>query len=1369
MHANYFLLPVPQCLGAIAISPARQILKAVLPRFAFFAAVAFLLLSGGSALAAQLIWDPLGNNSGAGSGNWDTTAGNNFWWNGASDTIWSQTSSTSPTMGAVFNGPDAAAGTYNITNDVVQVAITNLQVNNNGYTFYGANAIYVGSSDTLSVAPNKTVTFNCPMAGSGTSPFWVLGSGATMNVPGSITSGQQVRLAGAAGSVFNLSGSDAPAILYVLGQVNLTAGSMTPSSSFFVGYNQTINGTAYASGTFTVSGSATATFNGNIYIIGRASGSGTLILTNNASVTIGNSTANRNLAINYDSSASSSGTVNVYGGTLTVGSGSQTANVIDFFDTAASGAGSGATAILNQTGGTINAVNGIVFGPASGSFVGGTASLTNSGGFLYVGSKGIGLNTVAPPVCNISLSGGTVGATANWSSSMPMTLASNNGNITFQCADSGGSQWNISLSGTLSGSGGFYETGGGTLALSGTNVVSGSIIVSNGTLAIVTGNAMTYGPITVDGSTASPTLSARVSNRGQSFTTGILTYSSGTPTADFQFGLLPPSTTTGAIQVNGNLNFTTTPAVTVEGTALAIGTYPLIHYSGTLSGTAPNSLTLPIYAAGYVTNLTASKTIALVITSSTYNPAFVWAVGNGNWDTNANNWKQFGNPTNYADGDAVLFDDTASGASPLTITLNTNVSPSFMTANNSTKQYIITGTGSIGGVAGLTILGGGTLTLKGTNTYSGGTTVSAGQLNINNGGTATASAIGTGPLTLNNGVVIDNTSGADVTLQTANAETWGGNFSYAGSTNNFNTGTGQITMNGPVSINVSSNALIVGGNISDNGNNYQLTKTGNGALTLSVGNSFGGGLTLQSGLLNLGDANATGQGAFAIYGGSIDNVSGQTLQLSGPSAYTWGGSFNFVGTTNLDLNTMQINIPNGIGGMTLNVASNTLYTEGVIANNNTTVTKTGGGTWDIGGGAGGTESLGLIVSGGKVILEKSGQAISGGNNFGLTVNANGLVVDGNSYQIHSASAVAVPVNLSGGVWDLNGFNENIDKLNLGSGGTLRNSAANNISTVKITPGDMAQLSGTNCTFDIEAPDAVLNFNGIIAGSGSLLKIGAGLLNLNSNNVYTGNTIVENGTLALPGASSISDSALIYLATTNAALDLTQNTDTNGNPTPTLALMVGQTLGGFGVVTGLVQTAAGSTLAPGSSTTVGQLAVLGISGSNILDGVTMMKLNKGGLTNDELIVSGSLVYGGTLALTNMSGNLAAGDSFKLFSVGGGASGAFATITPPRPGFPAFGLAWDTNNLTTNGTLAIISASVPPPPVISAVTKSGATLTISGTNGLAYEPFIVLAATNLALPLASWMPVATNAFDGSGHFSVALTITTTPQLFFTLSVQ
>src|SRR5580704_17063651 len=103
-----------------------------------------LSLCAASVPAASLIWDPNQTDGVTpdGSGNWDTTATNTVWFNGTSDVAWSQTSTTSPTMGAVFGGADAAPGTYNITNDAGQIAITNLTVNNNGYTFYGPNAIY---------------------------------------------------------------------------------------------------------------------------------------------------------------------------------------------------------------------------------------------------------------------------------------------------------------------------------------------------------------------------------------------------------------------------------------------------------------------------------------------------------------------------------------------------------------------------------------------------------------------------------------------------------------------------------------------------------------------------------------------------------------------------------------------------------------------------------------------------------------------------------------------------------------------------------------------------------------------------------------------------------------------------------------------------------------------------------------------------------------------------------------------------------------------------------------------------------------------------------------------------------------------------
>jgi autotransporter-associated beta strand protein len=66
-------------------------------------------------------------------------------------------------------------------------------------------------------------------------------------------------------------------------------------------------------------------------------------------------------------------------------------------------------------------------------------------------------------------------------------------------------------------------------------------------------------------------------------------------------------------------------------------------------------------------------------------------------------------------------------------------------------------------------------------------------------------------------------------------------------------------------------------------------------------------------------------------------------------------------------------------------------------------------------------------------------------------------------------------------------------------------------------------------------DGVLNFNGILSGSGSLVKTGLGLLNLNSNNTYTGNTTVSGGTLAL-AFPCLANASTVTVAT-NAMLQL----------------------------------------------------------------------------------------------------------------------------------------------------------------------------------------------------------------------------------------
>jgi hypothetical protein len=126
-------------------------------------------------------------------------------------------------------------------------------------------------------------------------------------------------------------------------------------------------------------------------------------------------------------------------------------------------------------------------------------------------------------------------------------------------------------------------------------------------------------------------------------------------------------------------------------------------------------------------------------------------------------------------------------------------------------------------------------------------------------------------------------------------------------------------------------------------------------------------------------------------------------------------------------------------------------------------------------------------------------------------------------------------------------------------------------------------------------------------------------------------------------------------------------------------------------------------------------------------------------------TGSIVYGGVLVLTNVSGALTSGDSFRLFDASG-YSGSFTNIVPAIPGV---GLAWNTNTLASNGTLTIVSAATPQPQ-ISGLSLTASGLVISGSNGVANWPYLVLSATNLAVPAGNWQVNTTNTFDSSGNF-------------------
>lgn len=275
----------------------------------------------------------------------------------------------------------------------------------------------------------------------------------------------------------------------------------------------------------------------------------------------------------------------------------------------------------------------------------------------------------------------------------------------------------------------------------------------------------------------------------------------------------------------------------------------------------------------------------------------------------------------------------------------------------------------------------------------------------------------------------------------------------------------------------------------------------------------------------------------------------------------------------------------------------------------------------------------------------------------------------------------------------------------------------------------------------------------IVPDGGLTKLDSGTLNLITTNSYTGETLVNGGTLALNGGASISNSAIISVSS-GATLDASVH---NGSA---LTIENGQTLTGSGTVKGNITIANGATLAPG-----GSLSTLTFNNNLTLNGgsTTLVEISDTPTTNDMAQVAGNLILNGTLVVTNAGSNyLTAGDSFKIFNAAN-FSGAFTNIVPS---YPQPGLKWDTSALT-NGVLKIIAAPIP---TIARIGLAGTNIIISGTNGQGNEAYLILSSTNLALPLTNWTVVATNSFDNLGNFSVTNSSTSfAQQTFYLLQLQ
>ncbi|MGO9115610.1 MAG: autotransporter-associated beta strand repeat-containing protein [Thermoguttaceae bacterium] len=225
-----------------------------------------------------------------------------------------------------------------------------------------------------------------------------------------------------------------------------------------------------------------------------------------------------------------------------------------------------------------------------------------------------------------------------------------------------------------------------------------------------------------------------------------------------------------------------------------------------------------------------------------------------------------------------------------------------------------------GGSQSLSLSGGGTLVLAGSNTYSGGTTIGSGLLQAGNNSALGASAAA---LAVNTGGTLD------VHGYTVNVGQLGG----SGIIDNLS-GSGSLTVgNGNVSSTFS-------GTVQNSFGQLSLIKTGSGTLTLTGSNTYAGSTSVAAGTLAINAPTA-----FPV-GSSLSVVAGATFNVNaGPQtigAITGGGSFNVTGTAAITAASIVQGSTSVASGATLNLTGPGAAAPGLTIANSGSLNVTGG-------------------------------------------------------------------------------------------------------------------------------------------------------------------------------------------------------------------------------------------------------------------------------------------------------------------------------------------------------------------------------------------------------------------------------------------
>jgi autotransporter-associated beta strand protein len=567
--------------------------------------------------------------------------------------------------------------------------------------------------------------------------------------------------------------------------------------------------------------------------------------------------------------------------------------------------------------------------------------------------------------------------------------------------------------------------------------------------------------------------------------------------------------------------------------------------------------------------------------------------------------------------ESITFDP---GANAYTIETNSNmltIQGAGIVNNSGTTQTIINNATAINAVAGVTVFSGTATAGSATITNDGGTAfaTSGGFTNFSAGSTA-----GSATITNDAGTAISPGATAFHDSSTAGSATITNNGGTASATSggattfyvNSNAGSATIANKGGTASGTSGGATT----FYDNSNAGSVTITNYGGTangTPNNGTANGPPSTTSGGFTNFRFASNAGSATIINYGGTAQLSGGATgffdaSKAGSATIITYGGTGG------------------GSGGSTFFFDRSDGGTARAITDGN--------GTFDISGLTADGMGIGSIEGNGKYLLGSKILTV-GGNNLSTTVS--GVIQDGGidggtggsltkigtgTLTLTGTNTYSGGTNLNGGILALNSdVNLGTGPLNF-NGGTLQALAAGG----GITSSKSITLDAGGGTFLADA-NTSSTLNGVISGTGNLIKLGTGTLTLTNTNTYTGSTTVNSGSLIVDRS--------------------TKSAETLVNP--------GAFLGGHGTIGGNLV----------NSGIVGQInspGTLTVGGNYTQNANGTLRIGVGGIApaqNDLLAVNGHATLGGTLQLISLGGfTLQPGEQITFLTAKNGVSGTFS---------------------------------------------------------------------------------------------------------------